>query len=172
MPKSIPKRPRWATPKGWLAGLRPKPRRNRHAWVRPNGHTGGGGFASQGTNGNGRNLLAEIEAMEEKIGKRMYRGLLRRVARVWAPRQIREISVQQQLLAQMQGERGLARLQVVQARLAPEIVQRIIVSLNAPLAKLEDLQTLHSLVMALGKEVELAQAEARTCSTAVSTSAT
>jgi hypothetical protein len=90
MPKWIPKLPRWATPKGWLAGLGPKPRRNGQAWVRPNGHTGGGGFASQGTNGNGRNLLAEIEAMEEKIGKCMYRGLLRRVARVWAPRQIRE----------------------------------------------------------------------------------
>jgi len=28
VPKKIPKLPRWATPKGWLAGLRPKPRRN------------------------------------------------------------------------------------------------------------------------------------------------
>jgi len=43
------------------------------------------------------------------------------------------------------------------ARLAPEIVQRIIVSLNAPPTRLEDLQTLHSLVVALEKEVELAQ---------------
>jgi len=89
----------------------------------------------------------------------MYRGLLKRVARVWAPQQIREIAVQQQVLAQMQGaERGLARLQA-QARLAPEIVQRIIVSLNAPPTRLEDLQTLHSLVVALEKEVELAQTQ-------------
>jgi hypothetical protein len=55
----------------------------------------------------------------------------------------------------MQGAvRGLARLETTQARLTPEIVQRIIVSLNAPTAKIEDLQTLHSLVIALEKEVE------------------
>ena len=34
MPKRIPKLPRWATPKGWLAGLRAKPRKNRQALVR------------------------------------------------------------------------------------------------------------------------------------------
>jgi len=55
----------------------------------------------------------------------------------------------------MQGAvRGLARLEVAQAKLAPEVIQRIIVSLNAPPAKLEDLQTLHALVVALEKEVD------------------
>jgi hypothetical protein len=53
----------------------------------------------------------------------------------------------------------VARLEAAQARLAPGTVQHVIVSLNAPLAKLEDLQTLHSLVIALEKEVELAQAQ-------------
>jgi len=38
-------------------------------------------------------------------------------------------------------------------------VQKVIVSLNAPPAKVEDLQTLHSLVIALEKEVEEAQTE-------------
>jgi len=126
--------------------------------IRANSHSINCDFTGQGANGSGRNLVAEIEAMEGKIGKRMYRGLLKRVARVWAPQQIREIALQQQVLAQMQGaERGLARLQVSQARRAPEIVQRIIVSLNARPAKLDDLQTLHSLVVALGKEVEAGQ---------------
>ncbi len=98
--------------------------------------------------------------MEKKIGNRLYRGFLTRVAKAWSPQQIPETAVLQQVLAQMQGaERGLARLQLAQARLANEMVQRIIVSLNAPPAKLEDLQTLHSLVVALEKEVELVQAQ-------------
>jgi SpoVK/Ycf46/Vps4 family AAA+-type ATPase len=158
IPNKKPKLPRWATPKGWLADLRPKPRRNRHALSRANGQCGNGDFAIQGVNGNGQSLLNEIEAMEKKIGKRLYRGLLKRVAWAWSPQQIRETAVLQRVLAQMQGaERGVARLEAAQARLAPEIVQKVIVSLNAPPAKLEDLQSLHSLVVALEKEVEAAQ---------------
>jgi hypothetical protein len=160
MPKSVPKLRRWATPKGWLAGLRPKPRRNRHAAIRANGRSGISDFVSHSINGNGRYFIAGIEAMEKKIGKRLYRGLLKRVAKVWSPDQIGDIAVRQQVLAQMQGaERGLARLQAAQAKLAPEMVQKIVVALNAPPAKLEDLQTLHRLVVALEKEVELAQCQ-------------
>ena len=158
VPIKIPKLPRWATPKGWLAGLRPKPRRNRHALVRANGNRD---FRSQGVNGHGQSLVAEIEAMEKKIGHRLYHGLLKRVARVWNPQQIQEAGALGQVLAQMQGaERGVVRLEAARARLAPEVVEKIIVSLNAPPAKIEDLQTLHSLVVALEREVEEAQAQA------------
>ena len=160
MPTKIPKLPRWATPKGWLAGLRPKPRRNRHKLGRANGQRGNGGFRSHGANGHGQSLVAEIEAMEKKIGNRLYRGLLKRVARVWSPQQIRETVLLEQVLAQMQGaERGVARLEAARARLAPGVVERIIVSLNAPPAKVEDLQALHGLVVALEKEVEQAQTQ-------------
>jgi hypothetical protein len=63
--------------------------------------------------------------MEKTIGNRLYRGLLKRVARTWSPQQIRETTVLEQVLAQMQGaERGVARLVAAQARLAPEIVQK------------------------------------------------
>jgi hypothetical protein len=155
LPRRIPRLPRWANPNGWIAGLRPKLRRNRHALVHANGHGGNGNSPSHAVNGNGQSLVAEIKAMESKIGKRLYRGLLKRVARVWNPEQIRETPMLEQVLAQMQGAvRGLARLEVAQAKLAPEIIQRIIVSLNAPPAKLEDLQTLHILVVALEKEVD------------------
>jgi hypothetical protein len=165
MPKKIPRLPRWATPKGWLAGLRPKPRRNRRALVRANGHGGNGEFASHRVNGNGngssQTLVAEIEAMEKKIGHRLYRGLLKRVARAWNPQQIRESAVLAQVLAQMQGaERGVMRLEAARARLAPEIVQKVIASLSMPPAKLEDLQSLHSLVVALEREVESVQTQA------------
>ncbi len=164
VPKKIPKLPRWATPKGWLAGLRPKPRRNRRALVRANGHSRNAEFRSHEVDGNGngrsQTLVAEIEAMEKKIGHRLYRGLLKRVARAWSPQQIRKSAVLEQVLAQMQGaERGVMRLEVAQSRLAPEVVQKVIVSLNVPPAKVEDLQTLHSLVVALEKEVEVLQTQ-------------
>ena len=155
VPTKIPRLPRWATPTGWFAGLRPKPKRNRRPLARANGHCANGMPGNQGHAGNGQDLVVAIEAMEHKIGKRLYRGLLKRVARVWNPQQISETAVLGQVLAQMQGaERGLARLEAAQARLAPETVQRVIATLNAPPAKVEDLQTLHGLVVALEKEVE------------------
>lgn len=157
--RRIPRLPRWATPNGWLAGLRPKPRRNRHAQVRANGHSANGGIPnlnpSHETNGHRQGVVVAIEAMEGKIGKRFYRGLLKHVARAWSPQQIQETAVLEKVLAQMEGaQRGLARLDAAQARLTPETVQRIVSSLNAPPAKLEDLQTLHTLVIALEKEVD------------------
>jgi len=159
-PKKIPKLPRWATPKGWLAGLRPNPRKHRQALIRTNGHNGTGDFLSYKVNDNGQSLVAEIEAMEKKIGQRLYRGLLKRVARAWSPQQIRESAVLKQVLAQMEGaKRGVVRLEAARARLAPEVLQRIIASLNAPPAKIEDLHTLHRLVVALEKEVAEAQTQ-------------
>lgn len=158
--EKTPRLPRWANPNGWFAGLRPKARRKRHMLLRSNGHHGNGNFGNHDANGHAQNLVAQIEAMDQKIGKRLYRGLLKRVARVWNPQQIRDTAILGQVLAQMQGaERGVARLEAAQARLAPETVQRVIVSLNAPPAKLEDLQALHTLVTALEKEVERMQAQ-------------
>ena len=93
LPTKIPRLPRWANPNGWIAGLRPKPRRNRHALVHRNGHAGNGNSQSHAVSGNGQSLAAEIKAMESKIGKRLYRGLLKKVARVWRPEQIRETAV-------------------------------------------------------------------------------
>jgi hypothetical protein len=155
IPTKIPKLPRWATPNGWLAGLRPKPKRNRRSLVQTNGHGGNNEARNHDANGHRQGLLVSIEAMENKIGKRFYRGLLKHVARVWSPQQIEETAVLEKVLAQMQGaERGLARLESAQAKLVPEAVERIISSLNAPPAKLEDLATLHSLVVALEKEAE------------------
>jgi hypothetical protein len=160
VPVKTPKLPRWATPKGWLAGGRPKARRKRQGLIRANGHNGNGNVGSHGVNGNGQTLVAEIEAMEKKIGQRLYRGLLKRVARAWSPQQIREGTMLAQVLAQMQGaERGVVRLEAARSRLAPEVVQRIVVSLNAPPTKIEDLQTLHTLVVALEKEVDEPQTQ-------------
>src|SRR5579864_814272 len=64
LPTKIPKLPRWATPNGWLAGLRPKPKRNRHALVRANGHGRGAGHTGPETNGHRQSLVVAIEATE------------------------------------------------------------------------------------------------------------
>jgi len=155
LPTRIPRLPRWATPNSWLAGLRPKARRNRQALVRANGHTVNGRHSSPEMNGYRQSTILAIEAMEGKIGKRFYRGLLKHVARAWSPQQIQETAVLEKVLAQMEGaQRGLTRLNAAQAKLRPETAQRIISSLNVPPAKLEDLQTLHTLVTALEKEVD------------------
>jgi Rad52/22 family double-strand break repair protein len=156
LPTKIPRLPRWATPNGWSAGLRPKPKRNRHAMARANGHATNGKGGNHDSNGHRQELIVLIEAMEPKIGKRFYRGLLKRVARVWSPQQVEAAAMLEKILAQMQGaERGLARLEAAQAKLAPDAVQRIVCSLNAPPAKLEELGTLHALVLALEKEAEV-----------------
>jgi hypothetical protein len=159
-PIKIPRLPRWATPNGWLAGFRPKLHWKRRTLVRTVEHTGNGnnvGSASHDTNAR-QSLIIAIESMESKIGKRFYRGLLKDLARAWSPQRIKEAVVLERVLAQMQGaERGLARLEAARATLAPEIVQRIISSLNVPPAKLDDLQTLHKLVAALEKEVDTTQ---------------
>ena len=155
LPTRIPKLPRWATPNGWLTGLRPKLKRNRHALARVNGHARNGMTTVPATNGHRQSLIVAIEATESKIGKRLYRGLLKSVARVWSPQQIQDTDVLERVLAQMQStERGMARLELAQAKLTPETVQRIVSSLNAPPAKVEDLKTLHALVLALEKAAE------------------
>jgi len=165
VPKKIPRLPRWATPKGWLTGLRPKPRRNPRALARANGHSRNAEFRGHEVHGNGNwqelNSCRRDRGDGKKDGHRVYRGLLKRVARAWSPQQIRESAVLEQVLAQMQGaERGVMRLEAARARLAPEVVEKIIVSLNTPPSKLEDLQSLHSLVVALEREVESIQTQA------------
>jgi hypothetical protein len=155
LPTKIPRLPRWATPNGWLAGFRAKPKRNRHALVRANGRAGNAGHTGPAKNGHRQSLVVAIEAAESKIGKRLYRGLLKNVARAWSPQQIQETAMLEKVLAQMQGaERGMVRLEAAQERLAPETIQRVIVSLNTPPAKVEDLHALHTLVVALEKEVD------------------
>lgn len=109
-PKSVPQLVGWATPAGWLQGLRPsstcEPGQSKGT------ATGNGRDRQQMDKGGARNgdVLHEIERMENVVGKRMYRGLLKAVARVWNPREIQDPAVQEKALAHMQAaERGLSR---------------------------------------------------------------
>src|SRR5438477_10412727 len=98
-PKSVPQLAAWATPAGWLEGLRPTCASKEQPQ-----HSGNRAGA------NGRSVVREIEDMEFSIGNRMYRGLLKSVAGVWNPKDILDQAIQEKVLAHMQAaERGFRR---------------------------------------------------------------
>jgi hypothetical protein len=91
-PKTVPKLAGWATSEGWLQGLRPNAAGNSKSPEKTNGANGSNGAAPHNGNGaraEGRSLVREIELMERTLGKRMYRGLLNALVRVWNPKEIR-----------------------------------------------------------------------------------
>jgi hypothetical protein len=69
----------------------------------------------------GARLVREIEQMEQALWKRMYRGLLKNLARVWNPKDIQDPAIQQKVLVHMQAaERGFRRLDAALERVEPE----------------------------------------------------
>jgi hypothetical protein len=155
-PTSIPRLFGWATPQGWRQGLRP----GREANTKPLNlgscadHCGNAAQNRQGANVEGANaLVCLIEAMAEPLGRRLYRGILKTVARAWNPSEIREADVLSRVLAQMQSaERGLRRLEAALNRVGPEAVVPALRSLR--LKSLEQVDSLESL-----KKVVLAAEE-------------
>jgi len=95
--------------------------------------------------------VREIEQMERAVGKRMYRGLLKTVARVWNPKDIHDPAIQQKVLAHMQAaERGFRRLDAALARVGPESSTQILRSLKLQsIDRVDNLQALHEIVLAL-----------------------
>jgi hypothetical protein len=152
-PKNIPKLDGWATPEGWRQGLRP----NAEVAARlPDQTTAGNNGNSDGHDGNcandrGESLVREIEQMERSVGRRMYRGLLKTVARAWNPKDIQDPVIQQKVLAHMQAaERGFRRLDAALDRVGPEPLAQILRSLKLQsVDRVDNLQTLHEIVLAL-----------------------
>ena len=89
--------------------------------------------------------------MERALGKRMYRGLLKTLARVWNPKDIHDPAIQRKVLAHMQAaERGFRRLDAALERVGPEPLTQILRSLTLEsLTQVDKLQTLHQIVLAL-----------------------
>ena len=146
-PKTVPALPEWATPEGWRQGLRPKqrgdlPNPDPLANAKPSADHGPAAPSS---------LILQIEALADSLGKRMYRGLLKQIARVWNPREIQDRALQQQVLAHMQAaERGFRRLDAALDRVGPEALTQILRSLRFQSIDLVDnLQTLREIVVAL-----------------------
>jgi hypothetical protein len=159
-PKTVPHLAGWATPAGWLQGLRP----SCAVGQKPSERTVAGHGGDGQHNGNGAcacDLVHEIEQMEQVVGKRMYRGLLKTLARVWNPKDLRDPAVQQKVLAHMQAaERGFRRLDAALERVGPEALTQILRSLKLQsIDRVDNLQTLREIVLALeattqGKEVK------------------
>lgn len=126
-PKTIPQLPGWATPAGWLEGLRPD-HSGRPNPLTQNIHAPGNGNCASPN----AEMTRQIEGMEEILGKRMYRGLLKTIARVWNPKDIRDYAIQQRVLAHMQAAgRGLRRLEVALHRVGPEVLDKLLRAISA-----------------------------------------
>jgi len=152
-PKTIPELADWATPEGWRLGLRPYAERHSKPAEATTGADGNGdGHRNgNGTSAQGASLVRKIEQMEQALGKRMYRGLLKTLARVWNPKDIQDPAIQQKVLVHMQAaERGFRRLDAALERVGPEAQTQILRSLKLQsIDRVDNLQTLREIVLAL-----------------------
>jgi hypothetical protein len=89
--------------------------------------------------------------MEQVVGKRMYRGLLKSVARVWNPKDIQDRAIQEKVLAHMQAaERGLRRLETAREKAGLAAFAGVFGSLRlSSLGQVDNLRTLQEIVVAL-----------------------
>lgn len=145
-PKNIPLLFGWATPHGWREGLRPgQEAKSTSSTPKLAPH------AQNVSAENANAIVRRIEAMAEPLGRRMYRGLLKRLARVWNPRDINDAAIREQVLAHMQAaERGFRRLDAALDSVGLDALPQILRSLQLQsIAQVDNLQTLHEIVLAL-----------------------
>lgn len=154
-PLSTPALVGWATPEGWTEGQRPqalaKDRSLTTDTANAPAETGSENACSRSE------LISQIEAMAAPLGRRLYRGVLKTLARVWNPREIRDKESLEKVLASMESaERGLARLQVALQQTGSEAASKTLRSLNLrSFDQIQDLKTLHQLVVALEEQARL-----------------
>jgi hypothetical protein len=150
-PKSVPQLAGWATPAGWLKGIRPSCAHEPSAKEGTTAGNGDDGRHKGHSSDVSNDALREIEGMERVVGKRMYRGLLKSVARVWNPRDIRDSTTRKKLLAHMQAaERGFRRAQAARDRAGSASFAAILASLKVrSLEQVDNLKTLQEIVFAL-----------------------
>jgi hypothetical protein len=142
-PRNIPKLPNWATPTGWAQGCRPTGSVQSRS----------GAADAEPSNGivRGPSVVPEIEAMADQLGRGLYRGLLRDLAKVWNPREIEDVSVQQRVLERMRSaERGIRRLEAALDKTGPEALVPVLKALRlSSIERVENLETLKRIVLEL-----------------------
>lgn len=147
-PKNVPKLPKWATPEGWRQGLRPQQANGSAALCtgKADGH-----HAQASGHDDASGLIRQIESLEEPLGKGIYRGLLKTVARAWKPNQIQEHELLEKLLTHMRAaQRGLLRLDAALNVVGPQALQPVLRSLNLrSLDNVDNLDTLKQIVLAV-----------------------
>src|ERR1700722_10932681 len=150
-PKSVPQLAGWATPAGWQEGLRPSCVGERKLSERTVAGNGGNGQHNGDASARRNGILQEIEQMEHVVGKRMYRGLLKSVARVWNPKDIQDQAIQDKVLAHLQAaERGLRRAADAREKAGLAAFAGVLGSLRlSSLNQVDNLKTLHEIVVTL-----------------------
>jgi hypothetical protein len=157
-PKANPYLPEWASPEGWRRGLRPpakmapEPQPEKTVAAQSSERD----FVNR-SKGTGKNVVQEIRAMESLIGARLYRGLLKTVARSWNPAEIRDMSQQHRVLQHMQAaQRGILRMETALRKLNESVANEIFRSLDLNSFKeIRDLETMHRLLLALEKAASI-----------------
>jgi hypothetical protein len=142
-PKGVPQLPIWATPTGWCQGLRPNGSMQSNS-------TTAGTKAPDGRSQAG-SVVAEIEGMAEQVGQGLYRGLLRDLARVWNPREIRDVALQRRVLEHMRSaERGLRRLEAALDKSGPGALIPVLKTIGlTSIQRVDNLETLKRIVLEL-----------------------
>lgn len=146
-PKRFPKLPAWATAEGWKAGLRPN--HGEHQTSTPQCDAKDGDSVAQGKQDG--DLISQIEAMAEPLGRGLYRGLLKTMARVWQPAQITDSGLLKKVLEHMQAaERGLRRLDQALNQADPDAMAAALRSVNLKsFEQVNSLEVLKRVVLAV-----------------------
>jgi hypothetical protein len=107
-------------------------------------------------------LVSQIEAMAEPLGRGLYRGLLKTVARVWQPAQVHDPELLKKVLEYMQAaERGLRRLDQALNRADPEALSSVLRSMNLKsFDQVNSLEVLRDVVLAVEARVKRADPSA------------
>jgi hypothetical protein len=139
-PRTVPRLPDWATPAGWIRGLRPS--------LRGHGSTENSETIQAPSN---QQMVGEIEALAQTLGRGLYRGVLRDLAKVWNPREIQEVATQKKVLEYMHAaERGLERLGTALERTGHEALIPILDSMGfKSLERVDRLEDLKKIVLAI-----------------------
>lgn len=143
-PRTTPQLPEWATPAGWIRGLRPNA-------ACPNAEENSDSTRPESSGA----VVLEIEGLAATLGRGLYRGLLRDLASVWNPRDIRDVPTQQRVLDYMHAaERGLQRLQAALDRTGSGALIPILKSLGfASLERVDTLESLKTIVLQLEAKI-------------------
>jgi len=161
-PKSIPRLFGWATPQGWRQGLRPGQETSSNlsnAIPSKNANTQTADQRREVSTEDRNALVGQIQAMAEPLGRRLYRGMLKTVAKAWDPREILEAEVLRKVLERMQSaERGLRRLEAALSKVGPETLTPILRALGLnSLDQVDCMETLKKVVVEIEQAAEHTQ---------------
>lgn len=151
-PKSFPRLPAWATPEGWKGGLRPNQCERQPQTSQSEGKVGD----SVAHGKEAGILISQIEALAEPLGRGLYRGILKTVARVWQPTQITDSALLKRVLEHMQAaERGLRRLDQALNQTDPDAMAAALRSANLKsFDQVNSLEVLKQVVLAVEARVK------------------